>query len=97
MSDPFPRAPARIIPPAAPANVPMQLRDLRLALRGRMAIARKDGEGAWALKGPGRCLSLREVVNDLLVFLEAHERRLHEVTTKLEESSGGVILERNGK
>jgi hypothetical protein len=78
---------ARSIPLAAPpATVAMQLRDARLALRARMVIAERETVETWERKGPGRCLSLREVVRDLLGFLETHERRLGEVTTKLERA-----------
>lgn len=84
------------VPTADPPTMAMRLRDLETGLRGHRTIAVRDASEAWARKGPGRCLSIRDVLKDLVRHVEVHERRLGELTAALEGSTGGVVLERNG-
>lgn len=80
----------QIIQPAPPATPAMRLRDLRSGLRGYLILADKEATDAWAMKGPGRCLSIRDVLKDFVRYVEEHEMRLGELTEMLESSGSGV-------
>lgn len=81
--------------PPEPPTLAMRLRDLETGLRGHVALAHREAGDAWARKGTGRCLSIRDVLSDFLRRVEAHAMELGELTESIEGSSHGVILERN--
>lgn len=80
----------RIIPAAPPATPAMRLKDLQTGLRGFLEIALRDASDTWS-KGPGHYVGVRDALQELVVAIREHDRRLREVTDMLDGSGDGVI------
>lgn len=91
--DPFmePYPVFRIIPAAPPATPAMRLKDLQTGLRGFLEIAVRDASDTWS-KGPGHYVGVRDALQELVVAIREHDRRIGEVTEMMEGSSDGVLV-----